>query len=510
MSGSAASSIAWLLALVVTATVSGSKARGDDGRALEARGAPSLLVSGGRGHLWLVHRSEGRARLGHIATTMPEGEMREGALLPSGAPLRMASWEDRVYLLYPGRSAVMPRAHLLGARAARHPATGAWITLPPDRLDLLPALPQTLDHASAPDVVVESLAATTEGPLILYEGDSRLWRLHRGLWSAIDLPEALATASRRRIEGLERGFTILADSGPDHSWERWRCDEGIWQRVAVGAGAEASITPVDGMSGLVVMDGARRRLAYLPDDGPLELAELDRDESAAWFGPGPVIIRDDPALVMVRVDPGRGERSEPRAIRAQRPVAAAWFHLPILGAIAIAVLMVVFFIRAIRDPGSQALSLPSGVAPLPLTPRLVALAVDLVPGLAAAKLFWGVPWSIVVTPPAFVLHAETAVVPLTALLTSVLISGAAEAVFGTSPGKWLMRSRVVSLRAGERSRPALIQTLARNVFKAVILQMPPLGLFTLLDPLRRGVGEMVSATAVVRAMHPTDHRPARE
>jgi len=466
---------------------------------MAAEPPPTVLASGGDQHLWFVHRKDGRARLGHIASTMPANEMREGAVLPSGAPEAMTSWEERVYLLYPGHSAVLPRAHILSTTAQRNATTGVWFSVPSDRLELLPALPRTNeDDAARVDLSVESMAASADGPMLIYRGDQSLWRLHRGEWSSVALPPELASASRRRIEAMERGYALLADSGTAGAWERWRPDGDSWSRMALGIDGALDLRPIDGPRRVVLVIGDERRLAYLPDDGAIEFASVDPDEVIAWFSDAPIVLRHEPELSTIRLDPLSGDRQEAVVLRLQRPIVAAWFHLPIIGALAVALLMVVFFVKALRDPRTQSMAVPPAWSPAPVAVRLAALGVDLVPGVILAKLAWGVPWSMVLVPPAFVFEVESAVPSLTALLASVLLSGTSEAIFGRSIGKLMVRARVISLRAEGSTRPTLVQTLARNVFKAVILQMPVLGLFTLLDPTRRGVGEMVSGTAVVR------------
>ncbi|MBM4113072.1 MAG: hypothetical protein FJ253_06815, partial [Phycisphaerae bacterium] len=185
--------------------------------------APRVLAAGNASHLWIVARNEGRVKLFHAADTMEPGTMREAAILAEGMPIDIAASGTRVDLLFPARSAILPRAHILSTSTRQHPASGRWLSVPADRLELMPALPEEKE--------IESFASSESGPMLLHAGSARLWRLERGEWQAIDLPRAVAEAPARRIERRSKSTSVLARSGPDGGWERWTHDDDGWRRV---------------------------------------------------------------------------------------------------------------------------------------------------------------------------------------------------------------------------------------------------------------------------------------
>jgi len=465
--------------------------------------APRIIViasAGGDDHLWFVMRHGSlAASLGHVAVGMAPTEFQQGVPM-QGRPTVIAAWGEQAFLLFPPRSAILPRQFLLSTAGRRNPASGLWVSIPAGRLELRPALPS--------EASVESMIVDPDGPLALFNGDEKLWRLEREQWVAIDLPDELANSRRRRLEPVSRGPSVLATSGVDEAWERWRFEEGGWTRRPLDIGASAEITPIGGpaLAALVEHSGEGasrvRRIMSLPDDGPIVLTTLDASipEGAAvvWFRGAPTLIDGaDGKPQLRRIDPVTGEVEAPILLVPQRSLAAAWGHLPILAALVISLLMVVFFVRSLRDESVQ--KMPEGWEPLPFGLRLIGLAVDLVPGVLLAKFMLGVSWSSFAAVPWLVVDSTAALPTLVAPLLTVIIGGICEAAFGTTLGKRIVGGRVISMRAGALSiAPTATQTLARNLFKAVVLQMQLLAIFTLIHPLGQGVGETVSATAVVR------------
>lgn len=497
------------VSLTLAAPAQGTASSADERAVSEAPRARVSAASGGDDHLWFViRRGSLAAELGHVASTMADGEYRRGLPLAT-PPEAIAAWGAQASLLIPPRTALLPRHHLLSTSARRNPATGLWISAPVDRFELRPPLPL--------DAPVESIGATVDGPFLLFTGDHRLWRLRLESWSSIDLPEPLQRAERRRIEVSEPGASILASTGADRAWERWRFDGETWTRHPLGLGAEFDVTPAGGPTFAALVeradhprdggaaanaDAPQRRIVYLPDDGPIPLAELDDSipdgTALAWFRGAPVLIDGSTGTPRLRrVDPVTGEIGDPVELAPQRSLAAAWSHLPVLGAIVISLLMIVFFARSLRDEAAS--RLPEGWEPMPFPVRLAALGIDLIPGIVATKFLLGVPWTSFFVMPWLVIDADAALPMIVAPIVTVIITTITEAAIGTSIGKKVLGGRVVSMRVSAATiEPTFGQTIARNVFKSVVLQMQLLAIFTLIHPLGQGVGETVSMTAVVR------------
>lgn len=453
-----------------------------------ATAAPALLATGDASHLWFVGRLDGRITLFHAGEGMPEGDVRAAANLPSGAPVDMSNFGPRVELLFPARSAILPRAHLLSLSARQHPTSGRWFSVPSDRFDLLPALPETSE--------VESLASLAEGPVLLHHGGSSLWRLRRGEWQAIVLPPDLATSSPRRLERGGSRISVLARTAADRGWERWSLDEDRWDREAIGVPEQVELQPIGGPNDLALDDRPDRRLLYLPADGPIVLAEFEGNDAVAWFRASPRLIAEGSPAIMRTIDPVNGTIAAPRPMSVATTRIIEWIHLPILGASLVAILMIVFFVRSLRDQREP--RIPTGWEPASIPRRVLALVIDLAPAAMLVKWLTGAPWSGVLTPPALVIDTEAALPAFGVILASVSMSAACEAFSSRSLGKWIAGIRVIDARGPSGARATPLQVIARNIFKAVILELPALGLFTLIDPLRQGIGESVSGTAVVR------------
>lgn len=467
-------------------------------------GTSVLAASDGKDDVWFVIRKGAlSAELGHLAVSMPAGTYQRGLPLEA-APIGIAASGDRAILLFAPRSALVPRPYLLSTSARPNPVTGAWVSIPPDRLELLRALP--IDGA------VESMASGTDGLRMLFEGDARLWQLVREEWRSLDLPEPLRTAAQRRLEPIGSGASILATTGSDGAWERWRGEETTWTRHALGLAAALDVEPI-GSAALLALVTERmpdqaiaRRVVSLEGDRPKEIvalgAEIPEGTALAWLGGAPVLIDGaSGAPRLRRVDVSAGVIEPAVTLEPQRTLATAWTHLPILGAVVISLLMVVFFVRSLRDESAQ--RMPEGWEPMPLALRIPALVIDLVPGIVAAKFVLGVPWSAFLTPPWLIVDADAALPSIVAPIVTVVICAVSESLFATSLGKRIFGGRVVSMRGSAASiDPTIVQTIGRNVFKAVILQVQILAIFTLMHPLGQGVGETVSATAVVRRRAP--------
>ena len=86
---------------------------------------------------------------------------------------------------------------------------------------------------------------------------------------------------------------------------------------------------------------------------------------------------------------------------------------------------------------------------------------------------------------------------LLALALTCLHSGLAEGIAGASLGKWVMGA---SVRRVDGSRAGAIRCLARSVLKFLVLAMPVVGVFCLMNVNHRGLPELGTGTIVVRTM----------
>ena len=195
-------------------------------------------------------------------------------------------------------------------------------------------------------------------------------------------------------------------------------------------------------------------------------------------------------LTVRSIDPLRGVVGEAQPWVRPPLKVSSWLQLPIIGMLVVAALIAIVLFRP-----SEAADTPlrAGVVPLPLPRRLLALAIDFVPGLVVALAWFGpeqlqpsaVPFSS--TDLAFAGPGMT-VIGIT-LFHELL----GEMVWRRSLGKFIMGGAVLS---ADGSRAGVGSVLLRNLFKAVVLYAPILAVFVVLSPSLQGVPETVSRTVV--------------
>ena len=204
--------------------------------------------------------------------------------------------------------------------------------------------------------------------------------------------------------------------------------------------------------------------------------------------------REDAPFLFERVpiDPIDGAVSPFKELGPPTFGSGAWLHLPILGALAISAVLALVLFRPLaeREPPT----VPEGFEPFPWPKRLAALAIDLVPGVASGMLVFGVTLREFSLLPAWSLEAEATAPSALAIAVTFFWGVLWESIVGRTPGKMLLGGRIRSIDEG---RVGFGRVLVRNLFKAVLLAAPILAIFTVLNPLGQGIGEVLSRTLVL-------------
>ncbi len=442
-------------------------------------------------------------------------------------PEAMAAWDDRLWIVFPP---IEPRGgrEVWSVRAVRNAALETYFTEPAGRMSLLPSLP--------PGDALDGFAANADGPLAMLRsgGVRRLLRPSSDGWTeASELPAGLRDHSTTTgsqgsalIGAGSDGRTLLFALQSGDSMVTWRRPPGAstvdpaassgaaWREsdhVPTRAGVKLLSLGRDGDLPLAVFaDDSVVLLEYLRPGSSVALAEfafppapVDLAEKApasiAWTV---LSLRDGPRLVefdaergprIRRIDPQRGVVDEDLVIGALAHSRARWMHLPILGMLAGAALLGLLLFRS--EAIAAAVAAPAGMIHAELGPRAVAAMIDYAP---AALMVWivmrGDPLDLVLLP-IWSAPLERAIAPIAAILISVLCAAVSEGLFGASFGKRLLGLRVVRL---DGSTPSLPLALLRGILKFAVLTMPLLGVIHLLNPSRRGLPELLTATAVVR------------
>jgi hypothetical protein len=160
--------------------------------------------------------------------------------------------------------------------------------------------------------------------------------------------------------------------------------------------------------------------------------------------------------------------------------------------VVVALLAIVLF----RPSEPPDLPIRCGVVPMGLGRRVLALAIDLFPGIVIALLLFDIdPTGLSLL---HLLSSDIAFAGPGSVVIVITIwhETLAELFADRSIGK-LICGGVVRASNGERASRRSI--LLRGLFKAVVLYAPILAVFVLLSPARQGVPESVSRTVVADA-----------
>ncbi|MEE2681225.1 MAG: RDD family protein [Planctomycetota bacterium] len=480
-----------------------------------------LDVASGGGNVWVVTQDPamvGRWRLLHHNQAMDGPYARVSRIL-SSRPLAIAAREDRVLVAINqfGRSAA--GIDLLGLRIARDPTMGSFYELPLDSWEVLANIPA--------DQPFKGLALGPEGPLALLgpspraakgvkrtgaadpdptpESGARLLEQRAFAWHDLPLPDDLTRTEQIQLlpsVGAVHASILSSDSAGGAILHQ--LVEESWSSFSLGISYEAvtRFTQTASRLGFTTDSSSPETLELRLLRGPslLDLGTVDRP--ARPWGLGAieedllVISSWDPndeaniGLVQVeRVDGISGTVSPP--VRwARLPLDVTdWLQLPLIGTLMVTALLAIMLFRPTED---LELPLKMGVTPMPLGRRLLALGVDLIPGIILVGLVFGYDG---VEPRGFLWSAEFAFSPPGALILGVTLlhETVSELIWGRSAGKMIFGGVVLSSMGERPSRRAV---LLRAVFKGVILCAPILGIFTLFSPARQGIPETVSRTVV--------------
>ena len=496
--------------------------------------AQTLQVASGSGNVWVVTKDPamvGRWRLLHHNEGMDGAHARVSRILVT-RPLALAARGDRVLVALGTGEAPGSGIDLFSLRIQQDPTMGSYYELPLDSWNVL---------ANIPDIQpFHGLALGPKGPLVLLgpskqvakgvkrstpasqkeasEHTTRLLEQRAFGWHELPLPKELEL--RETLHLLPSvdpaSASILSADESGTAWLHQRIDE-VWSASSLGIEyrkiervsemptrlAFASEADAEGRIDLSILRGTDR----------LDVTTLDRP-NLAW-GLGAV---GDSLLVISSWDPQ--DEANVGAVRVQQvdvisgvvqPPAtwtrlpldvAEWLHLPLLGLFVVAALLAVVLFRPTEDPE---LPLTMGVVPMPISRRLLALALDLVPGLILAWVLFGS----IAPKGGFALTLWTSDVALSGpgsliIGVTLLHETICELLWNRSLGKMVFGGVVRSSTGGSPSSGSI---LLRALFKGVILYAPILGIFSLLSPARQGIPETVSRTVVADRLierNPTD------
>lgn len=510
---------------------------------------PVLAASGGR-HVF-VSMDGGSVSTGfeimHFDGEAGPGAGRIVARVPR-RPESIAASGDRCWVVLPPFDADKPQREVISFKVARNPATNLWYAEPVGRFEVLPVLPReprlvgVVGDADGPVAVMlpsqraargidrdpvepppsaedvgaegsteaavrgdEDSDADLAGGATFLIGETNRWK-----WS-IRPPPVGFLGVRDAVLGIGgtpdgiRPLMAWADEGDAGSAHLSTWSSGEWSSTSFTpepASRPLAIVPSEGgillasrsESGDVLLDYVRPG-----DGGGVSLLRLGSVASAV-AGPraavvgvamGPWIVdADEEGLRIAVVDPLGGSVGMP--VRPKDETGEfSLIHFPLTGIAMISALMAALLLRPWIERAAPREPVP-GLRPMPLTRRIAALCIDMVPGAMVTIVVFDID-------PAEFLESfrsgdpETAAPAVFAIVVTAVIAGIGEILFDRSLGKLAVGGRVSSI---DGTRGTAVQRGLRALLKMVVLLLPPLALLVVIDPLGRGMPELLSRTCV--------------
>ena len=457
--------------------------------------APRELVATSSGtHVWVAVPIGGGCTLVHHASAM-EGAFCRSVVQLEGIPQALVASGATLTILMP--PAGQPANHAVYALSTeRNPATGTFFYRPAGRLDVLASVPSDGGFAGA----------ATDGSgvwLLQHDSPMSLWRLEPTDWAVEPLPIERAGAILATWSDGAAQVPALAsaDGGDLLLWQRRAASD--WQETRWPGAAREGWSVVAGSSRptLVVRENGGLRIVYPTPTGVRMLATMAMpSEPWAIVGVGDglrlITAAADGVVRVAPIDPLTGSAGEAAALDPQPTTTSLWLHLPIIGAVTIAMLLAGFIVR---PPMKAPRQLPPEWMPLPMARRALALLIDVLPGAGVSLAVTECRVGDLLVMPAWTPDiGQTAPAALMIAVTTgwCLVF---ETFLATTPGKRLMGSRVLGIDAeGPLESAGAARRAIRALLKGVVLFAPALGFLAFVHPLQQGLPETLTRTILVR------------
>src|SRR5262245_31273098 len=251
--------------------------------------AQSLLGTGHQDHLWFVidsTQSKGGYDLCHYAIDLPGAFFKQQSWLAQ-KPEAIASWENRVWVVFPANGSAKTR-QVFTIAVQKNPAFGVYVSMPAGRLDIAAALPGEGE--------LISLVGTASGPVALMSGgpsaapkSAVLLQLVNDHWSAIELP-ADANIGRGSLlvpsDGQAGELSIFAPASSDRQQcvRHSRSSTGAWRSAPYPLDISKSPFAVSaaGHAAAIVHGPTADQIeiTYLRPEAPIPLTALPQPKGA--------------------------------------------------------------------------------------------------------------------------------------------------------------------------------------------------------------------------------------
>ncbi len=467
-----------------------------------------VIAAASNEHLWFV-RSSGREapawELCHHATAM-RGPHYRPQLPLERMPAAMAAWDDQLWLVFePDGSA---QRDVFTVRIQRLSLTEPYFqTIPPDRMELVAALPA--------DGALAGFAATPDGPVALLAaagdaraGEPQLLQLHGSRWVELALPTPSPIAGNSLLLGLQGHGAQLAvvsrePAATGAGLRSVRIDrrdaEGRWESDlvpewpgdaihAAGFGDQVALFTADATADrwtvLLARDGQALRAADLPAPASRSTVLTLGDTTRLLFTDAArrLIIQE---LYLPAAGVGEMVALTPQPAGSRSLWAMAIAFAAIVGG--------VLLVLVVRPGSRKPVTLPAGWRQVPIFSRLLALLLDLLPAAIVTMLALEARPADLARIPLLTPDFADSWPYLLMVFLTVAHSLIGELAFRRSLGMAFLDAQVVGEGAGS---PSAVQILLRNLVKLLMLVIPPLAVFALITPNLQGLHDALSRTIV--------------
>ncbi len=461
--------------------------------------APALrAVSSGK-HLWIAIPAEVGCRVLHHSSEMDGPFFKEVARLQD-VPAALAALDNKLWIVAPSRGTDSASA-VFSLSTDRNPVNGVISYQPNGRLDVLPSIPAA-DRFVAVAPAHDGLVALVARPeFTLIESNPMQWNdlVTTGTWGLspklVAWPHSAASPwAIVQVDGsdLESWTAMQQPAASAEQRQRWIGAGEGFELIITGSSRPAMIAHIEG-TGFVLQylaaAGPRRLTTVTPPNGAWTITGLGDEFRLVWCDASGTVH-------IAPIDGVTGAIAESRPLTPQPSPTGEWIHLPLLGALTIGMLLAGFIIHPPMNPPA---ALSADWVALSLPRRVIALAVDLIPGAVIALLVTGAQFDELLAMPSWTPDLARST-PSSIMLG---ITGGWCLIFEVSlratPGKFLVGGRIVSApEAGSDLRAGFLRTAARALLKTCVLFAPALGFLAFVHPLQQGLPETITKTIVAR------------
>lgn len=502
----------WLIMIASSRIASGQSKTGQ-----------TLIAASSDTQLWFILDSTQKTdsyQLFHHAQSL-QGPYFQRFQMMRDVPIMAGAWDDHVWLVFhaPASSGREIRREVYMVQARMSASLGMYEQSPLDHLAKIQSLPREgglVDFVGTPRGPLALLIPYQRAGVKIEAGPSSLastptlqapvlLQLRGNEWVEIDLPDGIdLTRNSFLSAGGRDGLSIvllsvhqqlldradLAIRDSEGNWRVWHPELDSRHVIDLLRVKEhlVVVEEKDGIDELTISTLTNTRMDKIssfpiPDD-PWALVGMRDGLRLLARSP-----RGETSMTRISLISGQSGREETMVIQPIPP-RAIWQSVITV----IFVGLVIFTVVVLKSGPGEPVTLPQNTMVLSLGLRVTALLFDLAPGGILTVLILEKSPLDLIYHPLFASEPSQMVAFGMMLGLTMTHSLLGELWKATTMGKAIIGARVITC---EGQRPGMKQIFIRNMLKALILLIPPLGLLMIRNPYLQGLPEIKSRTVVV-------------